>query len=75
MTTEIFRMSFDQFCTFFDFNPKELVSIEVDPQASSITVKLLNESETAMSQTSGAFPQLNKGGKRIGTKKGGRKTC
>lgn len=72
--SEVFRMSFHQFCTFFDFNPKELRDIQVDKQASSITVVLANEGEMEM-QTSGTFPQLKTGGKKIGTKKTGRKSC
>lgn len=67
-------MSLSQFATFFDFDPKSIIGVKFNKKASSVTVLLEDE----MTQTTGAFPQLAKGGKRIGGSKKtstGRKTC
>lgn len=65
-------LSYSQFGELLDIDPKKISNVVLDSQTRTIAVE-----EEDMSQTSGSYPQLSKGGKTIGGKKGkpGKKGC
>lgn len=63
-------LSRSQLCELLGVEPARFVAIERARKAGSTGFVLVTESDM---NTSGTFPQLTTGGKRIGTKKGGKK--
>lgn len=70
MPVERHAISVSQFCGLLELDPKRFVAIERQGRASTLTIVL--EPEEQMN-TSGTFPQLTKGGKRVGTNGGKKK--
>ena len=73
------HLSISQFAELVGIVPARLTGLEMDKRVSRVTL-VLEPEENDMAQTSGTFPQLTKGGTKIGGKSpkgkgGGRKGC
>lgn len=60
-------LSFSQFGDLLAIDPAKIAAVTLDASTRTIAIE-----EYDMSQASGAFPALTKGGKTINSKKGGK---
>ena len=66
MPVERVSVSLSQFAELLGLEPGRFLGVEFDRRSTALTLVM----EPNMTQTSGTFPQLAQGGKKIGGKKG-----
>jgi hypothetical protein len=64
-------LSTSQFCELLALDPARFNTVEVDRRQHRIVIV----QEPEMTQTTGTFPALTKGGKKIGGKRPGKRGC